>query len=81
MDEQSILEDNIHFISFKRTTQYRNDYITHEMSMSVNLEVGLEKTEKYLRKRVNWLLQETMKNMDSHWDAVNTYKKEKGVKK
>ncbi len=76
-DQRDILENEVQYISYKRTIQYNGDYISHEMSMNVNPEVGLTMTEKYLRKRLHWLLTQTMKNIDSRWDEVTNYIKNK----
>jgi hypothetical protein len=73
-EENDILENEINFISYKRTIQYKGDYIGHEMSMNINPEIGYEKCEKFIRNKVNYLLQESMKRSDGNYDPVNNYK-------
>ena len=77
MTDDAIIEANINYVSYKRTICYKGDYIGHEISANVNEEVGFEKTEKWIRNKTNYLLQESMKRIDSRFDEVTKYKGDK----
>lgn len=70
----NIIENELNYISYKRTIQHKGDYLTHEMSANINPEVGYEATYKHLVRKVNWMLSETMRYNDSRFDAVKKYK-------
>lgn len=72
--EKEIFESELNYVSFKRTTQYKGEYLTIEMSANINPELGESKTFKGLTRKVNYHLQEIMKYIDSPHDVVNNYK-------
>jgi hypothetical protein len=57
-EEMAIMESNVNYISYKRSISIDYCSISREMSIEVSPDLSLDKQEKYVRNRVNWLLRQ-----------------------
>jgi hypothetical protein len=76
-EEHEMIENEIQYVSFKRTIGYKGDFMSREISCGINPEVGGDKTMAWIQRKVNWLLTQDMKYMDSPHDPINNYKRSK----
>lgn len=60
-----IMEDNVQYASYKRSISRNYESITHEISASVPPNVTLQQTQDWLRKRVNYYLQQDLPMLEA----------------
>jgi hypothetical protein len=74
-EEMELMEENVQFISYKRTISCNYESITREMSIQVIPELEIDKQEKYIRDRVNYLLQQDMYMLENKKWNMQGFKK------
>jgi hypothetical protein len=74
-EEMELMQENVQFISYKRTISCNYESITREMSIQVIPELEIDKQEKYIRDRVNYLLQQDMYMLENKKWNMQGFKK------
>jgi hypothetical protein len=74
-EEMELMESNVNFVSYKRTISVDYNSISREMSIEKPHDMALDKCEKYVRDRVNWLLQQDLYMLDRKKFNMTGYKK------
>jgi predicted metal-dependent hydrolase len=59
-DEMAILEENVNFISYKRSISCNYNSVSREMSISKPENLSIDKCETFLRNRINYLIRQDL---------------------